>query len=293
MSKQQQQEQLELQTSAGSNHTTSALIDGKSIASSNLQYGCIHVRPLTFISKAADSVLFFMMDTLPRHFYLNFLLHLPALYFSRVARIFEDAEVSKPDIQRMIETGSGGGVGFFDIPSSSEGGHLSFGGRHTESSRGPSMSPGAVSGIGISSQVGIAPSSGLVQHQQQPLPYPEDWAPPLVSPALMRFKGSWETFIDSLLREWKTLNLVSVLLLSSVHPFPSDFAPLSNPTHVSAIMTLFQVNTAASDPIIRNTAFVSLICALMSLSYGCMYIIRFGTMKSMYRATRWAEVSFF
>lgn len=58
-------------------------------------------------------------------------------------------------------------------------------------------------------------------------------------------------------------------------------------------MTLFQVNAAASDPIIRNTAFVSLICALMSLSYGCMYIIRFGTMRSMYRATRWAEVRFF
>ena len=216
LSKQQQQEQLELQTSAGSTHTTSGIIDGKSITSSNMQSGCIHAFPLSFVSKAADSVQFFMMDTLPRHFYLNFLLHLPALYFGRVARIFEDAEVSKPDIQRMIETGGGGGMGFFDIPSSSEGGHLGFGGRRTESSRVPSMSPGAASGIGISSQVGIAPSSGLVQHQQQPLPYPEDWAPPLVSPALLRFKGSWETFIDSLMREWKTLNLVSVLLLSSV-----------------------------------------------------------------------------
>ena len=120
-------------------------------------------------------------------------------------------------------------MGFFDIPSSSEGGHLGFGGRRAESSRGPSMSPGAASGIGISSQVGIAPSSGLVQPQQQPLPYPEDWAPPLVSPALLRFKGSWETFIDSLMREWKTLNLVSVLLLSSVLLFPCDLAPLSNP----------------------------------------------------------------
>lgn len=228
-SKQQQQEQSEPQTSAGSTHSASAIIDGKSIASSNLEYGCIHVFPLSFVSKAADSVQFFMMDTLPRHFYLNFLLHLPALYFSRVARIFEDAEVSKPDIQRMIETGGGGGMGFFDIPSSSEGGHLGFGGRRAQSSRGPSMSPGAASGIGISSQVGIAPSSGLVQPQQQPLPYPEDWAPPLVSPALLRFKGSWETFIDSLMREWKTLNLVSVLLLSSVLLFPCDLAPLSNP----------------------------------------------------------------
>ena len=29
----------------------------------------------------------------------------------------------------------------------------------------------------------------------------------------------------------------------------------------------------------------------MSLSYGIMYIVRFGTMRSMYRASRWAEVS--
>ena len=217
MSKQQQQEQSEPQTSAGSAHTTSEILDRKSITSSNLQYGCIHVVPPSFVSKATDSIHFFIIDTFPRHFYLNFLLYLPALYFTRVARIFEDAEVSKPDIRRMMETGGGGGVGFFDIPSSSEGGHMRLGARRTESSRGPSMSPGATSGIGISSQVGIAPASGLVQHQQQPLPYPEDWAPPLVSPALMRFKGSWETFIDSLLREWKTLNLVSALLLSSVH----------------------------------------------------------------------------
>lgn len=56
-------------------------------------------------------------------------------------------------------------------------------------------------------------------------------------------------------------------------------------------MSLFQANSAASDPVIRNAAFLSLICALMSLSYGCMYIIRFGTMRSMYRASIWAEVS--
>jgi hypothetical protein len=29
----------------------------------------------------------------------------------------------------------------------------------------------------------------------------------------------------------------------------------------------------------------------MSLSYGILYIIRFGTMRSMYRASRWAEVN--
>ncbi len=43
---------------------------------------------------------------------------------------------------------------------------------------------------------------------------PEDWTAPFVSPALVRFKHSWEAFIDTLLREWKTLNVVSALLLT-------------------------------------------------------------------------------
>jgi hypothetical protein len=46
------------------------------------------------------------------------------------------------------------------------------------------------------------------------LPPPEDWAVPAVSPALVRFKRSWEAFVDSVLREWKTLNVVSALLLT-------------------------------------------------------------------------------
>ena len=45
----------------------------------------------------------FVVDTLPRQVYLHSLLRLPALSFSRVARIFEDAEVSKHEIQRMID----------------------------------------------------------------------------------------------------------------------------------------------------------------------------------------------
>ena len=46
------------------------------------------------------------------------------------------------------------------------------------------------------------------------LPYPEEWTPPMVSPALARFKISWENFVDTLMREWKTFNLVSALLLA-------------------------------------------------------------------------------
>jgi len=58
----------------------------------------------------------------------------------------------------------------------------------------------------------------------------------------------------------------------------------------SAILTVFQIPQAADDPLTRTFALLSLICALMSLSYGCIYIVRFGTMRSMFHASRWAEV---
>lgn len=82
-------------------------------------------------------------------------------------------------------------------------------------------------------------------------------------------QNSWQSFIDSLMREWKTLNIVSVLLLS-------------------AILTILQIQAAASDPFTRYFALLSLVCALMSLLYGCMYIVRFGTMRKTYKAAEWA-----
>ncbi|TFY76837.1 hypothetical protein EWM64_g7176 [Hericium alpestre] len=165
----------------------------------------------------------FVTDTLPRQMYLHMLMRLPSLYFTRVARIFEDAEVSRPEVQRMIDACFPRDVG-------------------------------ATRGHG----------------HGHALPFPEEWNPPTVSPALVRFRHSWEAFIDSLIREWKTLNVVSALLLS-------------------AILTMFQIPDAANDPLTRTAALLSLVCALMSLSYGCIYIVRFGTMRSMIRASRWAE----
>ena len=44
------------------------------------------------------------MFVLPRQGYLNFLLRLPGIYFSRDARMFEDAEVIRPDIEGMIDS---------------------------------------------------------------------------------------------------------------------------------------------------------------------------------------------
>ncbi|KAJ8455733.1 hypothetical protein ONZ45_g18871 [Pleurotus djamor] len=204
----------------------------------------------------------FLSETLPRVLYLYLLLRLPAIYFSRVARIFRDAEVSQPDIYRMCE---GGLLGSGFVP------HMDLGESTTAATeaarRVAEHAPrGALaSGLGFSAHVSAAAAAVPI-----PLPYPDDWSPPLVSPALVRFKNSWEAFIDSLLREWKTLNLVSALLLS-------------------AIMTMFQVPDAAYDPVTRTAALISMVCALMSLTYGCVYIVRFGTMRSMYRASRWAE----
>lgn len=59
-----------------------------------------------------------------------------------------------------------------------------------------------------------------------------------------------------------------------------------------AILTMFQIEDAAQDPVTRTAALVSLVCALMSLCYGVLFIVRFGTMRSMYKAFRWADVRF-
>ena len=53
---------------------------------------------------------------------------------------------------------------------------------------------------------------------------------------------------------------------------------------------MFQNTEMAQDPVTRTAALLSLTSALMSLSFGCVYIVRFGTMRSMFKATRWAEV---
>ncbi|KAG2013144.1 GTP cyclohydrolase II [Coprinopsis cinerea AmutBmut pab1-1] len=90
------------------------------------------------------------------------------------------------------------------------------------------------------------------------------------SPRYSKLKRSWHHFIDSLIKEWKTLNIVSVLLLS-------------------AILALLQIESANADPWVHYAALCSLICALVSLLMGCMYIIRFNTMRKTYKAVAWAQ----
>lgn len=172
-------------------------------SSSSAAYDCDDLLPVVSIQSFCKDSRIFITDILPREIYLNLLLRLPAMYFSRVARIFEDADVSRPDIERMIN--AQGGV------------------RHSPTTRqlnafqneqnNSTVSPGAISGIGVSAHVGVSPAGPMIH---LPLPFPDEWTPGVVSPALIRFKHSWEAFIDSLLREWKTLNVVSALLASSV-----------------------------------------------------------------------------
>ncbi|KAJ7664101.1 hypothetical protein B0H17DRAFT_1143835 [Mycena rosella] len=164
------------------------------------------------------STVLFIFVQIPRQIYLLLLLRLPSLYFSRVTRLFEDANLSLPDIRRMAVANA---------------------------DQWKDGTPGALITTWI----------------------PDDAA---VSPSLLNFRHSWEGFIDSLLREWKTQNIVSALMLS-------------------AILTMLQIDAAAADPIARTTALLSLISALMSLLFGSMYIIRFGTMRKMYKAASWAE----
>jgi len=57
-----------------------------------------------------------------------------------------------------------------------------------------------------------------------------------------------------------------------------------------AILTILQIQSAEEDPITRTAALLSLVCALISLLYGCVYITRFGTLRRMYQAVMWAMV---
>ncbi|KAJ7605342.1 hypothetical protein FB45DRAFT_1144654 [Roridomyces roridus] len=170
------------------------------------------------------SALIFILDVIPRQLYLHFLLRIPSMYFTRVTRIFEDAQLSLPDIKKMARARA-----------------EQWNPAEPENPRWPTTF-----------------MQQLPNVNTEPLPR-----------SLLVFRSNWDNFIDDLMSEWQTLNIVSVLLMS-------------------AILTMLQIDSA-SHPIIRTSALFSLICALMSLLYGCVYIIRFGSMRKMYKASSFAE----
>jgi hypothetical protein len=144
-------------------------------------------------------------ETLVRFAYLHAHLRLPALYFSRVARIFEDAEVSRREVQRMIDTAAGASrFGTWDGADSALRGML-----RREREREERAAEPAVGGRGRRGR-----GRAQVQAEAEAIPLGEMREMVQVSPALAKFKHSWEAFIDSLMKEWKTLNIVSALLLS-------------------------------------------------------------------------------
>jgi len=90
--------------------------------------------------------------------YWHLLLRMPSLYFSRVARIFEEAELTLPEIKKMALETAMANDAYEDL-------------HHN---------------LGLD----------------------------VVPPQYTKLKKTWEFFIDSVMREWKTFNVISVLLLS-------------------------------------------------------------------------------
>ncbi|PPQ98668.1 hypothetical protein CVT26_013814 [Gymnopilus dilepis] len=206
---------------------------GDAFTSSPFQTGS-HVESPAQSHSTSEYILAFFLDTVPRQIYLHLLLRLPYLYYSRVTRIFEEAEMSMPMIkQGILEAAKAKS----ELQRDAGMGRWTRGGLHTMS---------------------------------RPYLPMEFWEPQLENAAYLNLQNTWHTFVDSLQKEWKTLNIISVLLLT-------------------AILTILQIPSAAADPATRYTALLSMICALMSLLYGCIYIIRFGTMRKTYKGAEWAQ----
>ncbi|KAG6808700.1 hypothetical protein H0H92_003207 [Tricholoma furcatifolium] len=89
---------------------------------------------------------------------------------------------------------------------------------------------------------------------------------------LKNLKTLWEGFINKCLREWKAGNLIAILLLA-------------------VIVSTLQLGGTLSDGIVRTGLFLSLICAFMSLLYGCVFWVRFSAMHPVHKAFKWAKDS--
>lgn len=70
---------------------------------------------------------------------------------------------------------------------------------------------------------------------------------------------AWKEFVETVVKEWETFNIISALLLS-------------------AILSILQMDVAVI-PIIRYPALISLFCAFISLTFGSIYVSKFSEMK--------------
>ena len=188
-----------------------------------------------------------------RQIYRYLLLRLPSLYFNRVGRVFQEAHMSRPDLELLISRATAThavvlagaiamGVGGSDIPTSQgreEGRRRVLDGFDGTPRRslGTPRNPGERQGIAdgnIGSDCGtiefgaspptmvtpIGPQGPETAASQttfaDPVPPEEQWTVPHVPWNLARFKEEWENFVIGLINEWKTLNILSALLLAWV-----------------------------------------------------------------------------
>ena len=188
-----------------------------------------------------------------RQIYRYLLLRLPSLYFNRVGRVFQEAHMSRPDLELLISRATAThavvlagamalGVGASDAPTSQ--------GREEErrrvvdvmagtprrslgTLRYPSEREGMTDGntgsdcgtieFGASPPTMYTPlglqgpeTSASQTTFADTVPPDEQWTVPHVPWSLARFKEEWETFVTGLINEWKTLNILSALLLAWV-----------------------------------------------------------------------------
>ncbi|KAF9450594.1 hypothetical protein P691DRAFT_700896 [Macrolepiota fuliginosa MF-IS2] len=84
-----------------------------------------------------------------------------------------------------------------------------------------------------------------------------------------RFEKKWTSLVQKLTEEWKTMNIVSALL-------------------IPGLLTMFQIDSAAGDPVTRYLAFCSLILATFSLLFGCFFVIQFTRTHRVIMGMEWA-----
>ncbi|TEB36767.1 hypothetical protein FA13DRAFT_1083273 [Coprinellus micaceus] len=180
----------------------------------------------------------------PKSLYQHFLLlRLPNLYFSRVARIFEEADLSLNELKTMALE---------------------------------------------SAEKNLSNKNGKGNHNHV-WQWEYGTARGCLPPAYDSLRATWDEFRRESIERVEDLQSHQ-RLASQVYAFPASYLLSDGADDLltsSAILTILQIDAAAADPYTRYFALSSLICALVSLLYGCVYIIRFGTMRKPYKVFYW------
>ncbi|TFK72066.1 hypothetical protein BDN72DRAFT_378122 [Pluteus cervinus] len=106
--------------------------------------------------------------------------------------------------------------------------------------------------------------------EQQPQPNLGHVAEAEIPQGLVRFRKCWESLMESLSKEWETMNIVSVLLLG-------------------IDVGMIQISDIASQAPTRAASLLSLLCSLTSLLCGCIYAMRTPSMRRVTESTKWIE----